>query len=218
VKVKKFIITVGVFCFLSSLAADTQINYTTTNLQLFPKVAHPDGGGFLFAWVSNEDPDFEIYTRAFDSNLSNPSPSTDEDCISKPSPADGHRLHAEAVPSIDPVISDKGAMIAWVNHINQKVYTTRVSSNGYRDYAPVPVHEAAFMTPPEMCSDGAGGLVFASLDGNNQRKPINDRRDRNVLFVWVDGKIFEKELINDIIVSAVLKEYNKPQLNPFVGF
>jgi hypothetical protein len=254
-KVKNFIITAGMLCFLSSLAADTQINYTTTNLQLFPKVAHPDGGGFLFAWVSNEDPDFEIYTRAFDSNLSNPSPSTDEDCISKPSPADGHRLHAEIVPSIDPATNDKGAMAAWVNYNDQKVYTMRVTSTGFADWNdPVDVHPATDMIPPEMCSDGAGGAIFTWIERhyNSVTKVYTDSLwikkitssgatdwsktligstpgsiympricadDNNGARVaCVYSNIFDKKFTNDIIVSAVLKGYNKLQTNPFVGF
>ena len=182
-RVKNFIITAGVFCFISILAADTRINYTTTNLQLFPKVTYTDGGNYLFTWISNHAGQaFEIYSRAASYSGSDFSMIGSQDYPSSNStPTDGHRLHAETVPSIDTSTNDTGAIVAWIDHKSDSVYVTRVASDGIRDYTPKQVHPAAFMTPPEMCSDGAGGAII------------------------------DKILINDIIVNAVLKEYNKPQ-------
>jgi hypothetical protein len=174
---------------IAPLFADLQIT-NNSNLQLFPKVVEASGGQFVITWCDNRQSGahFEIYSNATNSSVSNKVGGSDND-LSTPDPADGHRLHAEMVSS------NNGAMVAWVNHKTQEVWTIRVDQNGDIDGVfnngtgtPVLVHPAAFMTPPEMCSDGAGGAIF------------------------------DKILINDIIVSAVLKEYNKPQLNPFVGF
>lgn len=164
-KRKTTLTIVGMLFLFGMLVADTSVS-TAANLQLFPKVTHPDGGGYIFAWVSNKDhQDFEIYTRAFDSNLSNGSSEID---ISTPDPADGHRLHAEIVTSIKD--TDKGAMVAWVDHYTQKVYALRVEQDGdidgyfNSDGTPLEVHPAAFMTPPQMCSDGAGGAIFVWVE------------------------------------------------------
>lgn len=196
------LIILWTLCLFSVLSSQTQINSNSSDLQLFPKVAYTEGGRFLFTWVSNhqyQDKDFEIISRSADASTLSPYGS-DEPLSASLTARSGHRLHAEIVPSIEAEENDTGAMVAWIDHKEQKVYTMRISHAGYAYWdKPVDVHPANpnyVYTPPEMCSDGAGGAYF----------------------VWVDGKIFDKMLINDIIVSAVLKVYNRHQLNPFVGF
>jgi len=160
--IKTLLIIVSVILLGSALTADDTPISTSANLQLFPKVAHPDGGGYIFAWVSNLEPHFEVYARAFDSDLENGS---SEDDISTPTQADGHRLHAEVVSSIKETGqgTDYGAMVAWVDHKSDSVYVTRLSSDASRDFLPKQVHPTNpdwLYTPPQMCSDGDGGAYF----------------------------------------------------------
>jgi len=252
-KGRNALVILGILCLASILASQTQINSNTSNLQLFPKVAYTDGGNYLFTWVSNHsDTAFEIYSRHADNSLT---PQGSDRLLSPPKSGDtakGHRLHAEIIPSVKG--SDKGAIIAWVNHYDEEVYAKRITSTGGFDpewptaMDELIVHDASFMTPPEMCSDGAGGAYFTWVEEDGDDYDLNVKRitssggngfsaqtiatSSSEIFLpriclansdtakiaWVESKIFDKILINDINVSAVLKEYKKHQFNPFVGF
>lgn len=159
----------GVLCIIGILMADTKINYNATNLQLFPKVTYTSGGNYLFTWISNHSgQSFEIYSRAASYSGSDFSFILNQDeSVSNTSLADGHRLNAETLPSIDPLTSDKGAIISWVDHYDQQVKAVRISSNGTRDFSPVIVHGVNSVDNYEsvqICSDGDGGAYFTWVE------------------------------------------------------
>ena len=178
-KTKHITLALLIICGISPLLADSQINHTTTNLQLFPKVVQA-GSNFLFTWCDNRpttsDCEFEIFSTATNSNLSNSGFSDYELSVPTGGRA-GHRLHTEIVPSIRSITNDTGAIVAWVNHNDQKVYTMRITHSGNSDWFNlVQVHDASFMTPPQMCSDGVGGAYFAWVEKDGDDYDLNVKR------------------------------------------
>lgn len=167
------LIILWTLCLFSVLFSQTQINSNPSDLQLFPKVAYTDGGRFLFAWVSNhqyQDKDFEIISRSADA--SSLSPYGSDAPLSAPSTArSGHRLHAEMVPST--IGTDKGAIVAWIDHKDRRIEAARITGQGTLDqyfndgWDTVHVHPANptyVYTPPQMCSDGDGGAIFVWVE------------------------------------------------------
>ncbi len=168
------LVILGILCLASILVSQTPINSNSTNLQLFPKVAYTNGGNYLFTWVSNhESPhhECEVYSRSAGYSGSNFTPTGTDRCLSVPTDGRaGHRLHAEIIPSVKG--TDKGAIVAWIDHKKIKIYARRITSTGAFDdqwsttMDELYVHPANpyVYTPPEMCETTDGGAIFVWVE------------------------------------------------------